>query len=168
VKYRIDEAVGAETTIGIAARTRSGGPVLRHLDAGNNDAISGLLRRRVELWSGATDIPSPASRWMAGVYVADELTSLVQAREGVLAGSVEAMLFVDPGWRRQGIGTLLLQATMDWASDRKANSLRLNCERTDWPMRQFAGKFGARLDLVLGELVADIPLGRLRRETPGG
>jgi hypothetical protein len=42
----------------------------------------------------------------------------------------------------------------------QAGTLRLVCARTDWPMRHFARKFGARLDLVLGQLVADIPLGQ--------
>jgi len=34
------------------------------------------------------------------------------------------------------------------------------CARTDWAMRHFAEKRGARLDLAFGQIVADIPLGR--------
>jgi hypothetical protein len=32
------------------------------------------------------------------------------------------------------------------------------CDRTDWPVRHFAKRFGARLDLVLGQIIVDIPL----------
>jgi GNAT superfamily N-acetyltransferase len=81
-------------------------------------------------------------------------------------GQLEATLFVDAKWRRRGLGTLLLKATIDWASLRRASMLRLVCARTDWPIRHFARKFGARLDLVLGQLVADFPLGQRIHEQP--
>jgi GNAT superfamily N-acetyltransferase len=95
---------------------------------------------------------------MAGVYLADELTSLVRVH-GAPEGHVETTLFVDAKWRRQGIGTLLLKAAMEWAEQHQARALRLVCARTDWPMRHLAEKFGASLDLVLGQIVADIRLG---------
>ena len=108
---------------------------------------------------------------MAGVYLADQLTSFVRVRDGSAEGHVETTLFVDAKWRRQGIGTLLLEAAIDWAARYQAGALRLVCVRTDWPMRQLASKFGARLDLVLGELVADIPPGQRihqqRASSPG-
>ena len=96
---------------------------------------------------------------MAGVYLADELTSFVRVRGGAPEGHAEITLFVDAKWRRQGIGTMLLQAAMEWAAQHRASALRLVCARTDWPMRRLAEKFGARLDLVLGQIVADIRLG---------
>jgi GNAT superfamily N-acetyltransferase len=137
-------------------------PVLQHLSSRNQDAISGLLRGSDR--SAASDPASPDVRWMAGVYLADELTSLVRLRDGSLEGQVETTLFVDAKWRRQGIGTLLLEAAMDWALQHQASALRLVCARTDWPMRRLAEKFGARLDLVLGQIVADIPIGQLPPE----
>jgi GNAT superfamily N-acetyltransferase len=149
-------------------------PVLQPLSSRHQDAISDLLRRSGQpgcpaphvatighqSFGNGWDIASPAMLWMAGVYLAGELAGFVQVHDGPLEGRPEARLFVDAKWRRQGLGTLLLKATMDWASLREANMLRLVCTRTDWPMRHFAGKFGARLDLVLGHLVADFPLGQ--------
>jgi GNAT superfamily N-acetyltransferase len=147
-------------------------PVLQPLSSRNQDAISDLLRGRQPgcpaphlattdhpNFDNGPDLVSPTVQWMAGVYLADELAGFVQVRDGLFEGQPEATLFVDAKWRRQGLGTLLLEATMNWASLRQANMLRLVCARTDWPMRHFARKFGARLDLVLGQLVADFPLG---------
>jgi GNAT superfamily N-acetyltransferase len=144
-------------------------PVLLQLGSRHRDAISNLLRAAGQpnhpaLAVAATDrndgpdLASTDVRWMAGVYLADQLTSFVQVRDGSAEGHVETTLFVDARWRRQGIGTLLLEATIDWAARYQAGALRLVCARTDWPMRQLARKFDARLDLVLGELVADIPI----------
>jgi GNAT superfamily N-acetyltransferase len=131
-------------------------PVLLHLSPRNQDAISNLLRGLDG--SPSSDSASSDVRWMAGVYLADELTSLVRVRDGSPEGHVETTLFVDAKWRRQGIGTLLLKAAMEWALLNQASALRLVCARTDWPMRHLAEKFGARLDLVLGQIVADIRL----------
>jgi GNAT superfamily N-acetyltransferase len=146
--------------------------VLQHLSLRDQDAISNLLRGsgqpgRPERHVIApttnnldSDSPAlPAERWMAGVFFAEELTSFVWACDGSLDGQLEAELFVDPKWRRQGIGTLLLEAAVDWALLCKARSLRFVCARTDWPMRRLAEKFGARLDLAFGQIIADIPLG---------
>lgn len=102
----------------------------------------------------------PAARWMVGAYVGGEVTGFVQACDGPFDRRVETTLFVHIKWRRQGIGTLLLEAAMDWARLRDARALRLVCARTDWATRHFAEKRGARLDLAFGQIVADIPLGR--------
>ena len=74
-------------------------PVLQHLSSRNQDAISSLLRGSDR--SAAADPESPDVRWMAGVYLADELTSLVRLRDGSLEGQVETTLFVDAKWRRR-------------------------------------------------------------------
>jgi RimJ/RimL family protein N-acetyltransferase len=137
-------------------------PVLHHLSSRNQAAISDLLRGSDR--SAASDPESPDVRWMAGVYLEDELTSLVRVCDGSLAGQVETTLFVGAKWRRQGIGTLLLKAAMDWALLHQASALRLVCAGRDWPMRRLAEKFGARLDLVLGQIVADIPLDQATHE----
>ncbi len=111
--------------------------------------------------NGSCGLP-PAARWLAAGYFAEELTSFVQATGFSSDGYVETMLFVDAKWRRRGFGTLLLNAAMDWAEPQEASGLRLVCTRTDWSMRHFVEKFGARLDLRLGQMVADIPLGARR------
>jgi GNAT superfamily N-acetyltransferase len=100
---------------------------------------------------------SPAA-WTAGWFIADELRGVVRAGAASRGGPVEAELFVEEGWRRQGIGSMLLKETQDWARRGEAATLRLVCDRADWPMRHFAERFGARLDLVFGQMVADIPL----------
>ena len=101
----------------------------------------------------------PAVHWMAEARVAGQLTGFVQASDGTLRDYAEATLFVRVEWRRQGIGTMLLGAAAQWAMLRKATKLRLVCARTDWPMRHFAERRGARLDLAFGQIVAEIPLG---------
>jgi GNAT superfamily N-acetyltransferase len=102
-------------------------------------------------------MPSLAS-WTAGCFHASELRGVVCAGDASCEGNIEAMILLDERWRRQGIGSVLLEETIDWARRGEANTLRFVCERTDWPMRHFARKFGARLDLVLGQIVVDIPL----------
>jgi GNAT superfamily N-acetyltransferase len=154
------------------------GPVLQHLGACSRGEILKLLRGSGQPgcpephlgeitpqdYDDASRIAPPAARWIAGVYLAEELTSFVQACDSPFDGRVETTLFVDVKWRRQGIGTLLLKAAMDWASRRQAGTLRFVCARTNWPMRHFAEKFGARLDLVLGQIVADIALHQRKAE----
>ena len=115
----------------------------------------------VELHPGAFS----SVRWMAGACVADQLTGFIQVRHTSLEGPVATSVYVDVGWRRQGIGTLLLAAAIDWAASQRANALRLTCERSDWPMRHLARKFGARLDLVLGQLVADVSIDQRSTQT---
>ena len=102
----------------------------------------------------------PAARWSVAADVAGELTGIVRACDDSLEGYADTTLFVHLEWRRQGIGTLLLEAAMDWALSRQARALRLVCARANWPMRHFAEKSGARLDLAFGQIVADIPLVR--------
>jgi GNAT superfamily N-acetyltransferase len=103
--------------------------------------------------------PTPVT-WATGLFVANELTGVVRAGAASRAAHVEAALFVDQEWRRQGIGSMLLKETMGWARRGEATTLRFVCDRADWPMRHFAEKFGAQLDLVFGQMIADIPLVR--------
>jgi GNAT superfamily N-acetyltransferase len=135
-------------------------PVLRQLDPGSQGGILDLLRESGQPARSEPHVIGPAVEWIAGAYLADELAGFVQAGNGLLEGVVETTLFVKAKRRRQGIGTLLLRATLDWASLHRANALRFACARTDWPMRHLAEKFGARLDLVLGQIVADVPIAR--------
>jgi GNAT superfamily N-acetyltransferase len=138
--------------------------VVRRLTARGEAEALALLRyagqagRHDPVFQAAGEMILQPAAWRAGLFVANELRGVVRAEDATRAGRVEAMLFVDEGWRRQGIGSVLLKETMDWARRVDANTLRLVCERTDWPMRHFTEKFGARLDLVFGQIIADIPL----------
>lgn len=156
-----------ETCRDFVGRAEHAGGVVRQLDPRNEADVLGLLRRagrpgRSHRFAGTPDQPIlPPAAWAAGLFVADELTGVARAGDALRAGQVEAELFVDEAWRRRGIGSMLLQETMNWARRAEAATLRLVCDRNDWPMRHFAEKFGARLDLVFGQIVADIPLVRL-------
>jgi GNAT superfamily N-acetyltransferase len=153
-------------------------PLLQHLSPSHQDAILNLRQP-----SGQPDCPRPhvividiestdsesrTVRWLAAGYFAKELTGFAQACNICSDGYVETTLFVDTKWRRRGFATLLLKATMDRAALRQATGVRLVFARTDWPMRHLAEKFGARLDLILGQMVADIPLGHGEQAGPAG
>jgi GNAT superfamily N-acetyltransferase len=68
----------------------------------------------------------------------------------------EAALVVEPQWRRQGLGLALLRAAARFADEASAVPLRLIFTRDNWPMRKLAAKVGARFDLVLDELCAEV------------
>ena len=95
--------------------------------------------------------------WMAGWFVGDELRGVIRASQASHL-HVEAKLYVEQKWRRQGIGSMLLKEAMEWASGREASAIRFICDRADWDMRHFAGRLGGRLDLILGQVVVDFPL----------
>jgi hypothetical protein len=50
----------------------------------------------------------------------------------------------------------LLEAAKEWAAQSGVKTLRMVIARNNWPMRQLAGKAGARLDIDLDEIFADI------------
>jgi GNAT superfamily N-acetyltransferase len=138
------------------------GTATRCVSIGRAAHVRGVVRRldprsESENRLASQLILSPAA-WTAGWFIADELRGVVRAGGVSHSGPVEAELFVEEEWRRQGIGSMLLKETLDWARRGDAATLRLVCERADWPMRHFAERFGARLDLVFGQMVADIPL----------
>jgi GNAT superfamily N-acetyltransferase len=138
--------------------------VVRQLGPGDEAEILEMLRgslpsgRPNHLLPATAQMPVPAMAWSAGVFVANELKGIARAVNVSRAGQVEVALFVEERWRRRGIGSALLDEVMNWARRGKASTIRLVCERTDWPMRHFAKRFGARLDLVLGQIVVEIPL----------
>jgi GNAT superfamily N-acetyltransferase len=172
VSYRIDEADGVEANRGDSGFVAPAGPILRPLESRNRDSILDLLREsgqsgchQPDAIAADTERPSVESNsaprgasWTVGAYFAEQLAGFIHAHGSPPDGRTEATLFVGAKWRRRGVGTLLLQAAVDWASCRRISTLRFVCARNDWPMRHFAEKFGARLDLVLGQIVADIPL----------
>jgi GNAT superfamily N-acetyltransferase len=91
-----------------------------------------------------------------GVSADGKLRGLLEIYEGRASGPVEAALIVEQGWRRRGLGWVLLQDAMRWGRDAGAESLRLIFSRHNWPMRHLCSKALARFDLVLDEFCADI------------
>jgi GNAT superfamily N-acetyltransferase len=98
--------------------------------------------------------------WVAGLSVDGELCGLVELYETCEPGAVEAAFAVTKCWRRQGVGTALLFAAIEWARRSHHASLRMIFARGNWPMRRLAGKAEASLDLALDKLIASIAIGR--------
>ena len=67
---------------------------------------------------------------------------------------LEVALVVEHGWRRRGLAWALLQHAM--RSGCAGGSLNLVFARDNWPMRALAMKANARIDLVFGEMCAEI------------
>jgi GNAT superfamily N-acetyltransferase len=172
VLSRIERAgvvVGSCSDCGPAA---SAEPILRQLDPRNRDLISDLVREigpsvcpQPAVMAAGRENPdvesnssSAAVAWMVAACFSGQPAGVISARGNLSGGSMEARLFVGAAWRRRGVGALLLKAALDWASCRRAHTLRIVCARDDWPMRHFVEKFDARLDLMFGQIVADFPL----------
>lgn len=98
--------------------------------------------------------------WIGGVFVEDQLRGVVELYEQPCPGDVEAAFIVAEDWRRRGLGTALLHAAIQWARRTGKARLRMTFSRQNRPMRGLAGKAGAKFDLVLGEMVADVAVGR--------
>jgi GNAT superfamily N-acetyltransferase len=94
--------------------------------------------------------------FIAGAFVQGRLRGIVEVYDTNRAGVSEAAFVVAPDWRRRGLGFALLQAASLWARDSDRTALRLVFARSNWPMRQLAGKAGARFDLVLDDIEADV------------
>jgi GNAT superfamily N-acetyltransferase len=174
-KSRIEQAEAVVGSYGDCGPAASAGPILRCLDPGNRELISDLMRKicpsacpQQAAIAAESECPGVESdlTWMAGVYFAEQPAGFLRARKSSSDAPAQATLFVGASWRRRGVGTLLLQAAMHWASCHQASTLRFVCSRDDWPMRHFAGNSGARLDLMLGQVVADFPVvvGECRRQ----
>ena len=96
-----------------------------------------------------------ASR-LAGVFVAGELRGVIELYRSEDPALGEAALVVEPDWRRRGLASALLRNARDWASGASFDAIQMIFPRHDWRMRGLANKVGARLDLLLDELVAEI------------
>lgn len=93
--------------------------------------------------------------YMAGAFDAGRLIGVVEVfatRDGV----AEVAFAVDADWRRQGLGSALLEAATRWAEQASVATLRMFISRNNWPMRQLAHKARARLDFDLDEILADV------------
>ena len=61
-------------------------------------------------------------------------------------------------WRRRGIASALIKAAKSWAMEQGMENLLVACSRSNWPIRSLLEKVGARLDLIFGEIVAQVPI----------
>jgi GNAT superfamily N-acetyltransferase len=100
--------------------------------------------------------------WIAGAFVEDALRGVVEIYDGG-GGFCEAAFLVAAGWRRRGIGSALLAAATQWAAGSDRTVLRMVFPRGNWPMRRLAASAGARFDLDVDDISADIAVGDLRQ-----
>ena len=97
-----------------------------------------------------------SAAFIAGVFAQGRIIGVVEVFEPSRDGVAEAAFAVAADWRRQGVGSDLLVAARRWAEQSGIRTLRMFISRNNWPMRQFAHNAGARVDLGLGEILADI------------
>ncbi|MFL6305736.1 MAG: GNAT family N-acetyltransferase [Candidatus Sulfotelmatobacter sp.] len=94
---------------------------------------------------------------LTGIFVDGALRGVLELYSCAPAPIIEAAIVVDKGWRRRGLGHELLSQ----ARASETQNMRLVFTRDNWPMRYLTTKMGARFDLLLDELCADIaPLAR--------
>jgi GNAT superfamily N-acetyltransferase len=146
-------------------------PSIARLDSGHEAQLSALLCG-LDRASRINRFGHPASdalvrayakeavagaAYVAGVFAAGRLIGVVEVfaiRDRV----AEVAFAVDADWRRQGLGSALLEAATCWAELAGVATLRMLISRNNWPMRQLAHKAGARLDFDLDEIRADVPV----------
>jgi GNAT superfamily N-acetyltransferase len=93
--------------------------------------------------------------YMAGAFDAGRLIGVVEVF-ATCDGVAEVAFAIDADWRRQGLGSALLEAATCWAELAGIATLRMFISRNNWPMRQLAHKAGARFDFELDEIRADV------------
>jgi GNAT superfamily N-acetyltransferase len=93
--------------------------------------------------------------WIAGARIDRQLCGLVELYNSG-SGWLEAAFVVEQQWRRRGVAWMLLHAAKERAAGTDIGALRMFFPRNNWPMRQLASKANAKLDLVLGELSAEV------------
>ncbi len=139
---------------------------IRQLDAGDEEQLQQLLlaldeegeaaQRSTARHASAGSDASLSADWVAGAFADERLCGVVAVDQS--GGTPGVALAVNPQWRRQGLGSALLRAAIDWALRSGARKLRIVFARSDFAMRKLAVNFGAQLDLMLGDIVAEIEL----------
>lgn len=99
--------------------------------------------------------------WIGAVFMDARLCAAVEtytlgSRDPRVA---EAAFVVDPRWRRRGIATALLRASLRWARSSGIDTLRMVFSRSNWPMRKLASKGTANFTVLDGEISADLCVG---------
>jgi GNAT superfamily N-acetyltransferase len=101
--------------------------------------------------------------WLAGIVIYQRVRGVVEVYDMDPPGVAEAAFLVDQAWRRRGLGTALLRATMQWAAEHDRVLLRMMFSRSNSAMRGLATNAGARLDPAFDEVVADLPIAPVAR-----
>src|SRR5262249_251052 len=96
--------------------------------------------------------------FIAGTFVADTLVGVVEVFAAGRDGVVEVAFAGHSDWGPRGLCSALMEAAKQWAAPFGVQTLGMGNAGNNWPMRQLAHKAGARLDLDLDEIYADIPL----------
>ena len=104
---------------------------------------------------------SEASTPILGAFINGSLQGAGEFHLPDVGGRAEASFVVDQNWRNRGIGTELLMGILRKAEETNCRSVRMTFLRSNLPMRKLALKANARLDLVLGDMQADIDIGQL-------
>ena len=95
--------------------------------------------------------------FVLGVYVRDDLRGVLEAHECAVRGGVaEVAVVVEREWRRQGLGTTMVSAAMTWGRRHDIDVLRFVFSRDNWPMRRLMASAGARINISLDEINAEI------------
>jgi len=102
--------------------------------------------------------------WTAGAFHEDELRGLISISDPSAHEPAKVFLLVDPAWRRKGVALALIEAAKAWAMDQGMQNFLMTCSRSDWPTRSLLERIGARLDLVFGEIVANVPIQHSKSE----
>jgi GNAT superfamily N-acetyltransferase len=99
------------------------------------------------------------TRSTVGVFIDRTLRGVLELYPYAPAPILEGAIVVEQGWRRRGLGSALLRAGLGLACSAREHSIRLIFTRDNRPMRKLATNADARIDIVLDELCADIPIG---------
>ena len=103
--------------------------------------------------------------WCAGAFSGEILIGVIRSQLIDMPGVAETSLFVVEPWRRSEIGSAMMQTTEPWARERGCNALRIHCLRSNWSMRAFLERVGARFDLVVGQIVVEIGIEAVTRRS---
>lgn len=103
---------------------------LRDAPRSFRDTYSEIAAKPSSYWDDLTrSVTEPGKNVMLLAYEEDKpvglvfgLVDLVQSKDGRVGG-----MWVDPMWRRRGIGAALLQEVASWARERGFERLRLWC-----------------------------------------
>jgi GNAT superfamily N-acetyltransferase len=147
------------------------GAIARMGRGDQDDLVSLLLRldqpSRVDRFGAVTSDAAVAAHalraladadWLGGAVMDSGLCGVVELYSlGARApGVAEAAFVVEPRWRRRGLATALLRASIRWASGSGITTLRMVFSRSNWPMRKLAGKGTTRFEYSLDEISAEM------------
>ena len=122
--------------------------------SGHQDAHAGRTTAAVD----GGQVAFGEAAWTAGAFHEDELRGLISISDPSAHEPAKVFLLVDPAWRRKGVALALIEAAKAWARDQGMQNFLMTCSRSDWPTRSLLERIGARLDLVFGEIVANVPI----------